>query len=201
MTQTAAVIGTAQYLSPEQAQGEQVDAAQRPVLHRLPALRAAHRRAAVHRRLRRSRSPTSTCARTRSRRRESTPSQPGDRRDRAQGDGQEPGEPLPDRRRDARRHRARAERRASSGHSAAARSDRQHRAGRGRGDRPPAAARSSLTRLHHARRSSHARFSSRSACCFVRCSPPSTRRVTARVPNVTGFSQADADLDAQDRRA
>ena len=47
--------------------------AQRPLLDRLPALRAAHRAAAVHRRLARSRWPTSTCARTRRRRRSVDP--------------------------------------------------------------------------------------------------------------------------------
>ena len=48
----------------------------RRLLHRLPALRAAHRAAAVHRRLARSRWPTSTCASPPSRRRTSTPRSP-----------------------------------------------------------------------------------------------------------------------------
>src|SRR5918998_1210671 len=74
MTQTSAVIGTAQYLSPEQARGESVDA-----------------RSDVY---------AAGCV-----------------RDRAQGAGQEPAEPLPERPGDARRRAARRLRAPGHGHA------------------------------------------------------------------------------------
>ena len=64
MTQTSAVLGTAQYLSPEQARGETGRRPQRPLLDRLPALRAAHRSRRRSPVTRRCRSPTSTSAST-----------------------------------------------------------------------------------------------------------------------------------------
>ena len=51
MTQTQAVIGTAQYLSPGAGAGPPRRRPLRPLLHRLPALRAAHRAPAVPGRL------------------------------------------------------------------------------------------------------------------------------------------------------
>ena len=65
----------------------------------------------------RSRSPTSTCARTRGCRRRSTRRPAGARRDRAQGDEQEPGQPVPVGRRDAHRPAPGARRAAGRGHA------------------------------------------------------------------------------------
>jgi serine/threonine protein kinase len=43
MTEAGSIIGTAQYLSPEQARGAPVDESSDPVLDRDPPVRAAHR--------------------------------------------------------------------------------------------------------------------------------------------------------------
>ena len=163
----------------------------RRLLHRLPALRAAHRPAAVHRRLAGRRWPTSTSARTRRRRRASTPTcRPAWTPSCMQGAGQEPGQPLPVGRRDARRHRAGARRAAlvdgpDAGHAATP-------SGR---PRPLAATRPSATRCRSAasrvRRSTTtaatAAVAARngwSSCCGVR----------RRVPLALGVLSSGAEL-------
>ena len=107
MTQTAQVIGTAQYLSPEQARGEQVDArsdlySTGCLLYELltgrPPFIGDSPVAVAYQHVREDPVPPSQV----------DPDDPAvGGRDRAEGDGQGPGRPLPDRRRDARRHPAR----------------------------------------------------------------------------------------------
>ena len=101
VTQTAAVIGTAQYLSPEQARGENVDArsdvySTGVLLFELitghPPFTGDSPVAVAYQHVRENPPPPSS-------------DQPGRAagagRDRAQGDGEESGQPLPVRRRDA----------------------------------------------------------------------------------------------------
>ena len=116
MTQTAAVIGTAQYLSPEQARGEHVDArsdlySTGCLLYELltgrPPFVGDSPVAVAYQHVRED--PTrraSWSTRT---------SPPQVDADRAEGDGEEPRQPLPVRRRDAGRHHPRAVRPAGAG--------------------------------------------------------------------------------------
>ena len=113
--QTAAVIGTAQYLSPEQARGETVDARSDVyslgcVLYEIltgePPFVGDSPVAVAYQHVREDPVPPSH---------EASGHLPGARRRRAQGAGQEPGQPLPDRRRDAHRPGSRAQRRSPGG--------------------------------------------------------------------------------------
>ena len=121
MTQTSAVIGTAQYLSPEQARGEAVDArsdvyAAGCVLFELlcghPPFVGDSPVSVAYQHVREDPRPPSDINRDVA---------AGHRRDRAQGAGQEPAQPLPERRGDARRRAARRRRPAGAGHAGDAR--------------------------------------------------------------------------------
>ena len=117
MTQTAQMIGTAQYLSPEQARGERVDSrsdlystgctlyellvGRRPFTGDSPV-------AIAYQHVRENPVPPSRV----------DPDVSLGRCDRAQGDGQVPGRPVPDRRRHARRPAARCFRHAGGGRAA-----------------------------------------------------------------------------------
>ena len=121
MTQTSAVIGTAQYLSPEQARGEAVDArsdvyAAGCVLFELlcghPPFVGDSPVSVAYQHVREDPQAPSDINRDVT---------AGRRRDRAQGAGEEPAQPLPERRRDARRPAARRRRPAGAGHAGDAR--------------------------------------------------------------------------------
>ena len=71
-TQTGQTMGTPTYMSPEQARGETIDRAERPVLVRRRALRNGDRTRAVHRHARRRSSSTRFCDRRRRDRASST---------------------------------------------------------------------------------------------------------------------------------
>ena len=112
MTQTAQVIGTAQYLSPEQARGERVDArsdlySAGCLLYELltgrPPFTGDSPVAIAYQHVSENPDPAVSAG-------SGDPAL--DRRDRDEGYGQEPGGPVPDRRRDAQRYPARAVRHA-----------------------------------------------------------------------------------------
>ena len=209
MTQTSAVIGTAQYLSPEQARGEAVDArsdvyATGCVVFELltghPPFVGDNPVSVAYQHVREDPKPPSESNRDVT---------AGRRRDRAEGAGEEPAQPLPERRRDAGRPAARRRRPAGPGDAGACATTRprwsQPPPNMGpHGPRPTTPARVGNPQRRRASTWVMVALSLLGLIAVVAVGTGiylTNRPKTVRVPNLVGETKSEADAGAEARSA